>query len=488
MASLPRPGPVWSRIRHFAAGNLSYKPFLVLLALGVLGRVAVTAMYSPAWLQSLDELRFARVLPPGMFEDRWMPAGYPFFVRGLRALVPELWVPIAIQHLIGLGVGTVLFLTMRRLGAKAWLACVPAGFIFLSGDQIWTEHQLMAENFVTAFLVVGLGCAVRGLVPRLDLRWLAAGSAFLMCAGLSRNVALAGLPVLILCTLFWVRGGYPVALRALAAAVLPAALVFLVYLGVFEAGGGLYLGLTDMSGWNLYARVAPIADCTRFTPSAKTKVLCETTPLAERDGSLGYQWDPASRGRQVFEIGTENDATVGQFAREVIVHQPLSYLQRVATEAARYIDSSIESSHPFSGVAPRYQSFGLVDPGDRETIERELGTAYDDAHVHVIGRGVLAGYQEATRIPGAIVGLLVALTLAGMFLATGAARLGAFLFGGTALLLYLVPVLVLSYEFRYGLQAQPFIVVSATLGAAALLSRAPLKGPWAPIEHRPECS
>jgi hypothetical protein len=157
----------------------------------------------------------------------------------------------------------------------------------------------------------------------------------------------------------------------------------------------------------------------------------------------------------------------------------------VATEALRYVDSSLESSHPFSGVSPHYQSFGLVDPVDRETIERELGKVYDDAHAHVVGRDVLATYQEGTRIPGVIVGLLVILTFVGMFLATGPARLGIFLFGGTALLLYLVPVMTLSYEFRYGVQPQPFLVVAATLGCAALLQKWRPRATWAPMARQP---
>jgi hypothetical protein len=428
-------------------------------------------MYYPAWLQSLDELRFARVLPTGMFDDWWMPAGYAFFVRGLRAVIPELWLPIAIQHLIGLGVGTILFLTMRRLGAKPLLACIPAGFVFLSGDQIWTEHQLMAENFVTAFLAAGFGCSVRGLVPRVDLRWLAAGSALLMCAGLSRNVALVALPVLILCTAFWVKGGYAISFRALAVALAPAVLVLGLYVGAFEISGGKYLGIANMSGWNLYARVAPFADCSRFNPPPETRPLCEATPPSERDGSLGYQWDPNSHGRQVYEIGPQTSAVVGQFAREVIVHEPLSYVKQVVIEAARYLDPTIESSHPFSGVAPGFQSFGLNDPVTRETIERELGKAYDDAHVHVTGKQVLATYQELFRIGGLIIAALVLLTIVGMCVAKGAPRLGIFLFGGTALLLYLVPVMTLSYEYRYGVQPQVFLVVSGTLGLATLLRK-----------------
>jgi choline-glycine betaine transporter len=58
-----------------------------------------------------------------------------------------------------------------------------------------------------------------------------------------------------------------------------------------------------------------------------------------------------------------------------------------------------------------------------------------------------------------------------MFLARGAIRLTVFLFGVTAFLLYLVPVATVAYEVRYGLPPQPLLVISGTLGLAALLRR-----------------
>jgi hypothetical protein len=428
-------------------------------------------MYFPAWEQSNDTIRFARIAPTGVFDDYWMPAGYALFVRGFRAITSELWMTIAVQHLVGLLVGTVVFLTVRRLGAKPWLACVPAGFAFLSGDLLWTEHQLMAENFVTAFLAAGFGCAVRGLVPQLDWRWLAAGSVLVAYAALSRNVAAVALLVLVVCVFFWVNGPTRLRTGALTAAILPAVAVFGVYVAAFEISGGKYLGLTDMGGWNLYSRVAPFADCSRFTPPKGTARLCETTPSSARDGSLGYGWDPNSRGQTVYPLEPSTSPIVGDFARTVILHQPLSYLRMVGVEALRYLDPSIEDSRPYSGLSASTQSFGLVDPATREAIEAEMATVYSGTHVRVIGRQALTTYQNLFRLGGLAIAALLVLTGLGAFLARGAIRLGVFLFGGTALLLYLVPVATLAYEYRYAVQPQLFLVVSGTLGGAALLSR-----------------
>lgn len=458
-------------MRGWLSHNFDYRPFLILLALGGFVRLAAVVMYFPAWMQSNDEIRFSRVSPTGIFSDYWMPAGYAFFARGMRAIFSELWVTIAVQHVVGLSIGVILFLAMRRLGARPWLACIPAGVAFLSGDQIWIEHQVVAEAFMTACLVAGLACSIRGLVPTVDLRWLVAGSVFLIYAGLSRNVAFVALPVVVLAVAFWVRGGYAVRVRALAAVVVPALAVLGLYLAAFEISGGHYLGISDMSGWDLYARVAPIADCSRFTPPEGTRRLCEDTPLSEREGSLGYSWDPNSRGRQVVALEPGTSALVGGFAREVIIHEPLSYLKLVATDAARYVDPSIGGNRPFSGLSQDVQSFGLIEPSVREIIEREMSRGYSGTQVHVIGQGVLRTYQDLFRVDGFLVAALVVLSLIGMWVASGRVRLGIFMFGATALLLYLVPVATLSYEVRYGIPPLPLIVLSGTLGLAALVAR-----------------
>lgn len=452
--------------------ELTYRPFLVLLGIGAVLRLLVMGMYFPAWMQSADSIRFALVEPPRMFEDMWMPAGYMLFTSALREVVPMLWATIAIQHLIGLGVGVVLYLAMRRLGVKPWIACVPAGVAFLSGDHIWLEHQIMADPVMTAFVAAGLGAAIRGLVPEVDLRWLGLGSALLMCAALSRNIALSALPILVLCTAFWVRGTPAVRVRALLAAAVPGLVVLGVYATVFELADGKRLGLANMSGWNMYARVAPFADCTQFTPPPGTRRLCESTPPAERVGSLGYQWDENTIGRREFPIGPETSPIVGDFAEQVLLHQPRDYLEAVLTDAARYIDPSVgPDGRPYSGQPRETLSFGLIDPVTQELVVDGLAEGgYTGTTVHVHGRGALTSYQNLFRVSGLLLAALVILTLLGMVIARGPMRLGVFLFGLTGLAMYLVPVITLSYDFRYGIPPETFIVVSGTLGAAALFS------------------
>jgi hypothetical protein len=461
-------------VRRWAKRELGYRPFLILLGLGTIVRVVVMVLYYPAWLQVPDSIRFARISPTGIFDDTWMPAGYAMFARGLRAIAPELWVTTALQHLIGLGIGIVLFLTMRRLRVKPWLACIPAAVVFLSGDQLWIEHQIMAEILTTALLACGLACSIRALVPRLDLRWLAAASAFLMGAALTRSVALVALPVLALCTAFWVKGAFARRLRALTAAALPALVVFGLYFSAYEISGGKYLGVTDMGGWDLYTRVGPFADCSKFTPPSGTEGLCESTSQSERDGPYGYIWDPEAVAPKIFEVSPETSPTLGAFARQAILHQPLSYLKEVALETSRYIDPGIDDDRPWSGVSGAIQGvglFGSLNPETQAFVEREMSRGYQDAHAHVSGRQLLATYQVLFHVGGLLLLALLGLTLFGAVIGRGPIRLGICLFGTTSLLLYIVPVFTLAYEVRYGLPALPLLVVSGTLGFVALLER-----------------
>lgn len=459
------------RLGRGVKSDLSYRPLLALLAAGVAVRLVAMATYFPAWMQSLDESRFARITPPGLFDDYWSPAGYAAIVRSVRELFPQLWVTIALQHIVGLGIGLLLFLALKRLGVKPWLACVPAAIALLSGDQIWIEHQVVAETSMTVLIAAGLACAVRGLVPAESVGWLAAGGALLAYGGLSRNVGFVAVPVLVFCSAAAVKGGPKVRLRAAAVPAVSAGLVVGAYIAVVGLSGGKYLGISDMSGWNLYSRVAPFADCRQFTPPEGTRRLCEDTDESERFGSIAYSWDAGTRGRMMYPIDPSSDEIVGKFARAAILNQPLDYLRTVAVDAARYIDPMAGPNRPGSGLTSKEQSFENMNSETRGVVEGLMSPGYDGARVEAVAPGVMSSYQRVVRPTGVWVLLMVVLTAAGMFVARDALRLGVFLFGLTAALLYLVAVATFSYEVRYGLPPVYFISASGVLGLAALIER-----------------
>src|SRR5437764_919578 len=89
----------------------------------------------------------------------------------------------------------------------------------------------------------------------------------------------------------------PTGYSAFLCAALPAVAAMVVVFGAYAidvAAQDGKSGLTDLSGWNTYARAAPFAKCSEFTPPDGTGVLCETRPPKFRHGTIFYLWRSAS--------------------------------------------------------------------------------------------------------------------------------------------------------------------------------------------------
>ena len=446
--------------------DLRYRPFLILITLGILVRTTLMLTYYPAILLHWDSPRFARI-GWSLYGDFWMPAGYPMFLWLLRQVSRQLWFTIWIQHLLGLGTGTFLYLSMRRLGVVRAIACVAAVIPLLSGDFLYLEHTVLADHLMIFLIAGGIWAATLGLVPNLDLRWVAIASTLLAMAALTRSVAVVLPPILVLCTALWIKESFRARSAAVAATVLPGVAVFALYIGGFYMCHGQYLGLVDMSGWNLYARVAPFADCRKFTPPEGTAILCEERPPANRPGPFGYLWDLESVPRKHFELGPTTGRKLGQFAKRAIIHQPWEYTGCVLIDLTRFIDPTIASHRPYSGQPREILSFGWRDTAVEARVVQAMSRSYKGTNVHLHWQYLLAFYQNLSRPSGLILAVLLILTVTGLVKARGPIRLGIALFGLSAFGLYLIPVMTLSYTFRYGIPPETFIVASGVLGVAS---------------------
>ncbi len=461
------PVGIISSLARWARQTFNYPPLLLLFTTGVCLRVILMIAYFPAVMLSYDSPRYARIYSMPMFGDFWMPAGYPMLLRLLHTISHQLWFTIAVQHVMGLGVGLLLFAAVRQLGVKPSMSCVPAAVPLLSGDHLYLEHQVMADCFLIFLAAMGLAAAVRGLVPRLNVRWLATASAFLAMAALARSVGIILVPILVLGTLLGIRGPLRQRVAALAAALLPGAGIFGLYVGMFVLVHGQYLGLWDMSGWNLYSRVAPFADCRKFDPPDGTRILCEQRAPEERPGPFGYVWDLSSAPRVAFELGPETGQKLAAFARQAILHQPGDYLRAVATDLAKYVDPSV-NPRPYSGQSREILSFGWRDMTVEQLVVHAMSLRYRGTTVHLHGQRILGHYQNVFRVSGLSICALVTFAALGIFKPNGPLRLGIILFGLSGLALYLVPVLTVSYDFRYGIPAETFVVVAGVLGAVSV--------------------
>jgi hypothetical protein len=447
--------------------DLRYRPFLVLVALGILVRAILMLAYFPAILLHWDSTRYARIGEWSIYSDFWMPAGYPMFLWLLRRFFSQLWLTTWIQHVLGLGTGTFLYLSTRRLGVVRAIACIPAAIPLLSGDHLYLEHTVMADHLTIFLTAAGIWAAICGLVPNVHLRWLAIASTLLAMAALTRSVGVVLLPILVLCTALWVKESFRARCAAVAAALVPGVAVFALYIGGFYVSHGQYLGLTDMSGWNLYARVAPFADCRKFTPPEGTAILCEERAPSTRPGPFGYVWDPESVPRKRFELGPKTGRKLGEFAKRAIIHQPWEYARSVLTDLARFIDPAIAPYRAYGGQTREILSFGWRDTAIEDRLVRTMSRSYKGTQVHLHGQYILAFYQNLSRPSGLTLVALFLLSLIGLVKATAPIRLGIVLFGLSAFGLYLIPVMTLSYTFRYGIPPETFIVASGVLGAAS---------------------
>ena len=73
---------------------------------------------------------------------------------------------IALQHLLGIATGLILYAAVRRLGAPVWAGVLAAAAVLLSLDQIFLEHAVMNETVFTFLFALALYAAVRALDPR----------------------------------------------------------------------------------------------------------------------------------------------------------------------------------------------------------------------------------------------------------------------------------------------------------------------------------
>lgn len=425
-------------------------------------------LYFPAVMVSFDSPRYARVDDRPMFGDYWMPAGYPFVLRALHALTDQLWFTIAVQHAMGLLVGVMIYLGVRRLGCERWVACIPAAVAFLSGDHVYLEHIIMADFLLGFLAVAGLSAAVFAFVPRLRVSYLAVASTVLGMAALVRSAGIILLPVVTVCALVFSKGSFRARLPALSAAVGPGFAVIAIYAAVCDFVGGKYLGLTDMSGWNVYSRVAPFADCRRFTPPPGTEVLCEDTPPAERRGPFAYVWDKNSVAQRHFKLGPKTSDNVGAFAGAVILHQPLEYLRVVAVDLLRYIEPATGRHWPYAGQTDMTWAFGWRDLSAEEKVIAAMSRGYSGTELRVRGEMSLNFYQHLSRVSGLLLAGLLVLTGAGLWFASATLRAGILLFGLGAFGLYVLPVMTVSYDYRYGLPPLLLLVVSGTVGGVAV--------------------
>jgi hypothetical protein len=297
-------------------------PILLVLGVAVGVRAWFTAAYPYAFFfpDTMLYVRDALALVPNNIR----PAGYSFLIEPLAG-GPYRMIAV-VQHVIGvvLVVGGYAFLLRR--GARPWLAALAMAPLALDARQLTLEHYVLAETAYVALTVAGF--IVLAWRDRLGPVAAAAGGVLLGFAALTRSV---GLPILALTGVYLLvrRVGW----RQLAAFALPVVALLAGYQVWYERHHGVY-AFTQNQGRFLYARVMPVADCSKLDLTAKQRTLCDPNPPANFEHRPDrYIWSDHSPAYKLYR-GVGNDEFLNEFATTVIRQRPGAYLAMVAEEAS----------------------------------------------------------------------------------------------------------------------------------------------------------
>ncbi len=256
------------------------------------------------------------------------PDGYAFLLYILKPFHSFALVA-ALQHLMGLGMGVMIYALLRRkFGLPGWGAALAAAPVLLDAYQLQLEHLVLSDTLFT-FLVMS---AVTLLLWHDRPSWKIAAAVGLIVgmAWLTRSV---GMPVLLGVLVFMLirRSGWKPIAVTLAACMLPV----LAYMGWYKADSDKF-AITESNGIFLYARVYKFADCHQMKdlPVREYPLCTETNRLPNSQDGIWNAQSPLNRYTGT-RFSPENNALGNDFAKRAITAQPGDYLQVVAHDFFR---------------------------------------------------------------------------------------------------------------------------------------------------------
>ncbi|WP_127936316.1 hypothetical protein [Nonomuraea polychroma] len=301
-------------------------PIVLAVAAAVLLRSVVMLGHQRAfWYgDSGDFAAYALQIAPGALR----PFGYSFFLRMLLPFHSNVLVG-AIQHAMGLGIGIMVYVLLRRWQVRPMLAVAAALPVLLEPRQLAMEHSLLSETLFTCCLI---GVVVVTLWRyRLTVPAAVLAGLLLAAATLTRSIAL---PLVLLYPLLLLL--HRVRLRALLAAMAACLAPLFAYGLWFQSHHGV-LALTTSDGLILWSRTMSFADCAKIRPPAALVPLCPPKSLqaiGARPGVYITRPDAWLFATKEPAASPDNNALARQFAQRAIVAQPVDYALVVVRDLA----------------------------------------------------------------------------------------------------------------------------------------------------------
>ncbi|MGI8328770.1 hypothetical protein ACRYCC_02325 [Actinomadura scrupuli] len=489
--------------RHTGRFARAHGAFAVVLVVAIALRVIVLLGYpSVVWFgDSGTYLGAALHLVPSLIR----PSGYSVLLWLLRPF-HSLFLVAAVQHLLGVLTGVMVYALVRRAARARWpdarwppgvlgaLVTVP---VLLDAYQIQLEQLLMADELFTFLMVAAVTVVMWRPAASGVITWRAASAAGLLMAfgALTRSAGLPLLIVLVVCLLVrLVRGG---GLRAGWRPVCAAIVVFAIPMGAyvlwFHAAHKTY-SLTRTDQIWLYGRTVDFADCTVMKPRPEVAALCRDGLPRDPESAAAWEalWGPSSAFRRIPEGvgGVEANRLAGEFARLAIQRQPGDYLKVIGRDTLRTFEWD-RAPYPNRATMEGYRF--PARPVPLSAADARFGRRYGGAsatpEVVEPWAGWMRAYQRWFFLRGTMLGAVLLIGLAGILRQWRRWGGEALLPWLTSLALLVIPAATADFDYRYVLPAVPFAVLSAAL--AWLRPRDPAAPPGVapdpePALERPE--
>ena len=385
----------------------------------------------------------------------------------------------ALQHLLGLGIATLVYALVRRYGLPDWGATLAAAPVLFDPAQILVEQFVMADLLAMALMVGAFGIL---LLRRPPSMWQVVTAGLM--TGASVTVRPTTLPLVLLVPVFLLlrRLGWRKAGASLLAGLLPVA----GYMGWFAAVHGSF-NLTNSNGMFLWSRTMSFANCAVIQPPADLQALCPSAQpghLAEPDPARRlppkrYLWNHRTwqwrHERSGFVPDTaaftqaNNDRAL-RFAITAIEAQPFGYIGVVARESAEPFVTTNNLRFPTvqphsSGLSKANRRYAVAAikgyTGSGQGVAGDLGYDYGtrlkSPYVFLMNE-----YQHIVFLPGQVFALVVLTGLAGIILPRRRTAVAALLWA-SAIILMVLPIAEHEYTYRYVLPAVPLACIAAAM-------------------------
>lgn len=480
-ARVPESGGAAAILRR--AGDLALSipiALAIVVGVGLCLRAIVWLTYDPAFLNNADTSAYLFMASGDLFNDPVRTAGYPMVMRVFHDVTPDVDLMVAVQHLVGIASGVLLYLTVRRIGAPVWAGVVAAAAVLLSLDQVVLEHTILSETQFTFLLIAAMYCGVRALdEPRVLIGpvtsrhlWLAATGVLFAFTAWTRGLAAPLVPLVALFFVLAIPGPawHRIGRGALAGGAGMA--VLLLYFTLNSASTGTF-GMAQASGWAIYARAAPFADCSQFSVPPGTEELCQTIPAEKRPGPDYYTWRRQSPARKTIGYPPAGDDSLRSFGVRAIVAQPRAYASAVGRDFMRFFFPSINRDQFLAGVDYDYLAADRRDRAIERDLASKMGFYYEPDGLNVDDEGLetLAEFQQGLRVHPLLMLQGIILGAVGIWFSAGRVRWALVLLLGASLVLLAIPSAIGTYNARYAIPLGGPLIACGVLGVWALIAR-----------------